>query len=133
MSLMSGGLPITFPASINANITNASLAVTGTVTAIPMSYSTLGETTIAVTAVSQSLSSISLATIIPANTKGAQVQFLTGNANDRLYTRTDGIAATASDAQTTGLQVITLESLLDVQNFRFMGTIGTTIKVVYRG
>lgn len=127
MALMQGGLPIQFPASINANVTNTTLAVTGTVATTEAAQSTTGEALVNVTATSQSLSSI------PANTKGAQIQYLSSNGNDRLYTRTDGTAATTNDAQTTALQVITLESLLDVQNFRFMGTVGTSIKVIYRG
>ena len=126
--LMSGGLGITFPSAINTVITNTTpIPISGTViTSIPQ-VSTLAEVVLPVTAVSQGMGTI------PANTKGVQIQYLSSNGNDRLYTKTDGTPVTVSDAQTTALQVITLESMNDAQNFRFIGTIGTTIKVVFRG
>lgn len=131
MALMAGGLGVTFPPSMNVAVTNTpTVSVAGTVATAEVQRITLGQEKVyAVTTSSQSLPSAD----IPATCKGAEIQYLSENSTDRLYTRTDGVAVTAADARTTGLSVITLESLSDVQGFRFMGVAGTTIKVVYRG
>jgi hypothetical protein len=127
MALMSGGLGVTFPNSIAVT---GNVGILGTVATTTASMSTLGiEKVYPVTLVSTQIPLID----IPSATKGAQVQFLSASNSDRLYSKTDATAATALDSQTTALQVITLESLLDVQNFRYMGTVGTSIKVVFRG
>jgi hypothetical protein len=127
MALMSGGLGVTFPSSIAVT---GNVGILGTVATTTASMSTLGtEKIYPVTLTSASIPLVD----IPVGTKGAQIQYLSSSTSDRLYSRTDAVVTTALDSQTTALQVITLESLLDVQNFRFMGSVGTNIKVVFRG
>lgn len=127
MSLMSGGLGVTFP---NTIAVTGNVGILGTVATTTASMSTLGIEKVYPVALTST--QIPLADI-PVGTKGAQIQYLSASNSDRLYSKTDATAATALDSQTTALQVITLESLLDVQNFRFMGTASTSIKVVFRG
>lgn len=126
-----GGIPINFPSSMNVAVTNTpAVTVSGTVATTSASMSTLGtQKSYAVTLLSQQIPTID----IPANTKGAQIVFNSSNANDRLYVRYDGQPATVSSAPVTPLQAINCESLLDVQNLRFVGSVGSNIVVEFRG
>jgi hypothetical protein len=111
-----------FPSSLNVNVVNQP-------TVSMSALQTLGEKVYNVTATSQQFPTID----IPAGTKGAQIQYLSEDITHKLNTRTDGLAATTGDAITTGLGSITLESLADVQKFRFVGSVGSQIKVIFRG
>ncbi len=140
MTLVSGGIPmnIIFPTSLNANITNTSLPITGnvgvlgTVTTTTNPFSILLEKEYDVTTSTSQLT----ASDIPANCKGIIYQYLSTTATDILYVRFDGVTVTATNGGKSRPEVsVQVDTLAAVQGFRFLATTGMVkgLKIYYLG